>query len=542
MKRNRAVVLAVLFVIVFRALPAFASGDNSLPDYGESAVKQLFVSNLGSDETGDGTHLSPWKTIHYAVSAAKPGDMIRLNQGTYDVDSPIELPSGVSLEGDGEGTVLTSSVLTEELSGQYAILRLVSPVGEEGEKTNGNQHVSHIKFDGAGMATQAIEIQNRCNVSVHDCTIVGFTHVGVGWRATDMDDETPPSEFVTGGRFYNNYMKDNSFYGPDAWGSVYGRGALFCGGLQDFEIYRNTIIEDCRTGNDGVRGVPIKFWYYSGWMFDCRIHDNVIQRLGSPTFSTDWDSWAFAVESMHHAGMEIYGNEFTGAVDLNDGRCGTYGGMTYDYATWMHDNVFIPDPNPKQAHGDATYEETAIILEQRTERTVIERNSISGYNQALYFNVREGVYDFTFRNNVCVNLGGETGSMFRMDGHGSDMQVSRFNVTDNLFEGNPSSESGFGIIISQEMGSWAGQDIRITGNAVGYTAWNWLLIDDYTSIDQLVVQDNVRFNNGGEYQIRSDTDVSNYTFSGNEAVDHERWNALRNEYMAHLAQQGASPG
>lgn len=31
-----------------------------------------------------------------------------------------------------------------------------------------------------------------------------------------MGDSLPPEEYVTGGRFYNNYMKDKSFYGPDA--------------------------------------------------------------------------------------------------------------------------------------------------------------------------------------------------------------------------------------------------------------------------------------------------------------------------------------
>ena len=513
-----------------------AAGESAVPGGGENAGRVLYVSVSGSDETGDGTELSPWQTPACAAMSANPGDTICLAPGTYEIVSPIELPAGVSLEGAGEGTVLTSSTLTEELGGQYAILRLVSPPGEAGEKISGNQHVSHIRFDGAGTATQAIEIQNRCDVAIHDCVIVNFVHIGVGWRATDADDETPPSQYVTGGRFCNNYMKDNSFYGPDAWGSVYGRGALFCGGLRDFEMYGNTIIEDCRTGSGGVRGVPVKFWYYSGWMVDCRIHDNVIERLGSPTFSTDSASWAFALESMHHAGMEIYGNRFIGAVDLNDGRCGTWGGVSCEYATWMHDNRFLPDPEPKQAHDGAMYEETAIILEQRTERTIIERNTIRGYNQALYFNVREGVYDFTFRGNACTELGGDAGSMFRMDGHGAEMQVIDFKVQDNLFEGDPNARNGFGIIISQEMGSWTGQNIRITGNAVGYTSWNWLVIDDYIAIDQLTVQDNLRFETGGDCRIREEKDISGFVCSGNEEVNEERWGLYRERCLRDITE------
>ena len=521
-KKTAWLVLLLVTALAFRAVPAAAAGESSAPDYGESAKRRLYVSVEGSDETGDGTLSSPWRTPNHAASAAEPGDTVCIGPGTYDIASPIELPCFVSLEGAGESTVLTSSSLTEEIGGQNAILRLVSPPGE-GSKPNGCQHISHIRFDGAGTATQAIEIQNRCNVSIHNCVITDFVHIGVGWRATDMGDGTPPSQFVTGGRFLDNYMKDNSFYGPDAWGAVYGRGALFCGGLQDFEISGNTIIEDCRTGTGGVRGVPVKFWYYTGWMLGCRIHNNVIQRLGSPTFSSDGAGWAFAVESSYHAGMEICGNDFIGAVDLNDGRCGTYGGVAYGYATWIHDNRFAPDPDPKQAHGNAVYEETALILEARTERTLIERNRIRGYNQALYFNVREGVYDFTFRENTCVELGGESGSMFRMDGIGPGMQVVNFSVENNVFEGSPSAMSGFGLIISQEMDPWTGRNISITGNAVGYTSWNWLVIDDYAFIDHLTVRDNIRFHTGGDILIRSESDINAFLFSGNGEVDGEQW-------------------
>ena len=536
MKNAVQSVLVMLLVasLVHPGASAIAKAEGDRPDYGENGQSFVFVAPSGSDEAGDGTPSSPWKTPGRAASAASPGDTIRLGAGTYEIDTPVELPPGVSLEGAGESTVLTSSTLTEEMGGQYALLRLVSPAaGGAGTMTDGCQHVSHLWFDGAGKATQAIEVQNRSYVSIHDCTIIGFVHVGVGWRVTDMGDGAPAA-FAVGGLFCNNTLKDNSFYGPDAWGSVYGRGALFCGGLQDFEISGNTIIEDCRTGVNGMRGVPVKFWYYNGWMVGCRIHDNRIWRLGSPTFSTDEASWAFAIESSYHAGMEISHNDFIGAVDLNNGRCGTYGGTDYAYATWMHDNRFSPDPTPKEAHGNAVYEETAIILEARTERTVIERNHIRGYNQALYFNVREGVWDFAFRNNLCEQLGGDTGSMFRMDGHGSEMQVVRFSVADNLFESSPSAMSGFGIIISQEMGSWSGQDIRITGNAVGHTAWNWLVLDDYTAIDGLTVRDNLRFNTGGEYLIRSGETVSNYVYADNEAADPERWAARQEEIQSQL--------
>ncbi len=532
MRHYKSTLALFLAALVLLLLSAVSSGE-------ESSGRLLYVSIDGSDESGDGSERAPWRTPNQAALRASYGDTILIGEGVYEIETPIELPPGVNLQGTGESTVLTSSVLTEEMGGLNAILRLVSPTGDRGEKTDGSQQVSHIKFDGMGTATQAIEIQNRCDVAVHDCVIVNFAHVGVGWRATDMGDGLPPEEYVTGGRFYNNYMKDNSFYGPDAWGAIYGRGALFCGGLQDFEIYGNTIIEDCRSGREGKRGVPIKFWYYTGWMLGCKIHGNAIARLGSPTFSHDGVGWAFAIESAYHAGMEIYDNDLIGAIDLNGSYCGTYGGTKYEYATWIHDNRFTADPNPKSAYGNADFEETAFILEWRTERTLIEHNTVSGYNQALYFNLREGVYDFTFRGNLCTELGGEAGSMLRMDGIGSDMQVVNFTVTENVFEGRPNRMNGFGIILGQEMGPWSGQNISISGNAVGNTLWNWLVTDNYTHIEKLTIKDNVFFNVGGESHFLSEEDIAGYLYADNEEADSESFRSRCRELQAHL---GEAPG
>lgn len=191
--------------------------------------------------------------------------------------------------------------------------------------------------------------------------------------------------------------------------------------------------------------------------------------------------------------MEIHDNDLIGAIDLNGSYRGTYGGTNYEYATWIHDNRFTAAPHAKSAYGNADFKETAFILEWRTERTLNEHNAVSGYNQALYFNLREGVYDFTFHGNLCTELGGEAGSMLRMDGIGSDMQVVNFSVTENVFEGHQNQMNGFGIILGQEMGTWSRQNISISGNAIGNTLWNWLATDNYTHIDQLTATDNLCF-------------------------------------------------
>ena len=120
MKRKWAAVLATVFaaILVLQTVPAAAADGDSVSDYGKNAQYTMYVSVSGSDQTGNGTQASPWKTISHALSMSKTGDTVCLCAGTYDIAEPIELPPGVSLEGTGEETVLTSSTLTAEMGGQ----------------------------------------------------------------------------------------------------------------------------------------------------------------------------------------------------------------------------------------------------------------------------------------------------------------------------------------------------------------------------------------------------------------------------------------
>ena len=538
MRRNRPIALMLLLVIALMSqnLSTIKAADNN---YGENGTSVLYVSVSGSDTTGDGTQANPWATLGYAASQASSGDTIHMSAGTYNIDSSVELPLGVSLEGDVPGnnedlaTILTTTIERElEDGGDHALVRLVSEGGVDIPKVNGNQHISYIHFYGARKGSQAIEIQNRNNVSIHDCVINDFKCIGVGWRSTGLLDvyDEAPTYFVTGGLFYNNYMKDNSYY------VGYARGALFCGGLKDFEMYNNTIIEDCRTSitNDNLRGVPVKFWYYCGWMVGCKMHDNVIERLGSTVYSNEDNGWAFAIESRRHSGVEIYNNTFVGAVDLVEGFTGTYGGTKYSYATWIHDNEFIADPNPKENWGNVTYEQTAIILEGVSYKTTIEHNKITGYDGAIYFNVRDGVDDFTFEHNLCLEMGGPgAGSLFRLDGiytYDSTqpiMGISEFIVKENVFESKSADVMGFGFDLGHVMDDWQGYNIKILGNVVANVAWNWIQIVNFSSLNQCSIKDNILYNVGDTVNVNPLDETFHLVINNNTEVNQEGYNAAK---------------
>lgn len=169
--------------------------------YGEDNVSFIYVAADGDDVTGSGTKEAPYASVQRAAGAAVPGDTIRVCAGEYEFNEPVFIPAGVSLEGTGEDTVFTSRTLTRtDTGGAAALIRLCS--GEKG-KEYGNQHISFIKFDGRGVAAWAIDVADRHNVSVHDCTVVNFREAGVGWHATDLsaqsiEDSNPNVSFVNG--------------------------------------------------------------------------------------------------------------------------------------------------------------------------------------------------------------------------------------------------------------------------------------------------------------------------------------------------------
>lgn len=73
---------------------------------GGLAPATYYVSTTGNDGTGDGSIGNPYKTINYTITkvTANKGDTIKLAPGTYVEASIINLPSGVSLVGNGPQT------------------------------------------------------------------------------------------------------------------------------------------------------------------------------------------------------------------------------------------------------------------------------------------------------------------------------------------------------------------------------------------------------------------------------------------------------
>lgn len=126
--------LSILFVILSLSL---------------SAQTTRYVDPSGTDGaavSGDISH--PWKTLAYACTRVTSGNEIHLNEGTFIETNTSYVPTGVSITGEGELSILTSG------NALYPLISMISAV----EGTNGNQTLSYFKIDG----NEAIRMGGLC--------------------------------------------------------------------------------------------------------------------------------------------------------------------------------------------------------------------------------------------------------------------------------------------------------------------------------------------------------------------------------------------
>jgi hypothetical protein len=327
----------VIFTLVFVSFTArvLASGT-------------YYIGPNGSDISGNGSIGSPWKSLSKACSSASSGDTIHVSSGTYTEVDQCNLPVGVSIEGEG-----TSSVIKASFNDDWkAIVVASSPEG-----TNGNQHISNIKFDGRNLSTfWAIYIAGRSNFSVYNTTIVDFKDRGIIFGGKEDSEDGAPNIYATGNSYHDNICSNSAAYNTP--NGIYGRGCLNIGGQDGMLIYNNTITQNQRP--EGYNGWPIKGWN-DGHLKGVKIYNNTLIKKpygGSYPGESGWD---FAIELFNISGVEINGNTIQGSIDSNTQTKGIY-----PYSVWIHDNTL------SQPVLNKNYE-SGIILEFSTENAIIEK-------------------------------------------------------------------------------------------------------------------------------------------------------------------------
>ena len=362
----------LLSISILFSISASANWPSYLPKFWAT----YYISPSGNDVTGDGTIGSPWASLYKATATVTGvGDIIHVNAGTYTETQTCLLAPGVSIEGDG-----VTSVIKATMSTLYVrILDLVSAT----MGTDGNQHVSNIKFDGSNLLTSwGIFVGGRSNVSIHDVTIVDFKDYGLVVNGRPDGSPIPPSVYATGNTIYNCTINNCATYNGN------GTGCFNFGGQIGMLLHDNIITQTQRPS--GQNGWPIKY-FSEGFSRGCKIYNNTLTKIPFQN-----DGWAFCAEIFNTQGLEMYGNTIQGSLDFNyqEDR------GTYPYVVWIHDNIFSQPAL-------SSYNEDAIVFEYGIDSAIIEDNTFTNINQAISFYPRPGTIlrGLVVKNNLFTNMG-----------------------------------------------------------------------------------------------------------------------------------------
>jgi hypothetical protein len=460
-----------------------------------------YIDPEGNDTKGNGTISFPWKSLHRACEVARfLGDIIHVNTGTYNESSQSSLAKGVSIEGAGNSSVITSTTLTSEWT---PIIELNST-----SMTNGNQSISYLKFDGNNLtAAQAIWIEKRNNIKIHHCTFTNFHWMAVYWVGNGGNETTPPTEYATGSQFYNNTVTNCAGYG-DGW----FRGALYIGGQEGMLIFDNTIIQTGRT--EGTNGWPIKIWANGGWVKGLKIYNNLL-------FKDDVSKWDFAIEGLWTEGTEIYENIVIGSIDLNHISKGRF-----DYGLYVHNNTIGPLSIQKDVYH-------AIILESNIENVIIKYNRISNCAIGIYHTPRAGnhIQDYEISYNIFENCGRDLDdhyySAIRFGEQEDNWTIKNFDIFNNVFYANETQNPWYGVAFN---GFESALNINIINNIFMNFESSYFVSNRASKINILNIKNNILYNNGNSNNISLTGTPKQYTYSAN-IIDDPDFNLFNNYHI-----------
>jgi uncharacterized repeat protein (TIGR02059 family) len=460
-----------------------------------------YVSPTGSD-SNNGSSSSPWKTLANACAKATvSGDIIHINAGTYPETQRSSLAVGVSIEGEG-----VTSLITSNISAEFAYTILLQS-GSEG--TNGNQHISNIKMSGGLVAFAAIGVNARSNVKIYNCTFENFFAQGVMFNGGSGYLSHAPGTFATGNEFHDNIVTNCSRY---VTANDNGEGCLMIGGQSGMLIYNNTIVQTARGA--GLNGYPIKY-YSEGYNKGVKIYNNILTTAPAagtePTYS-----WGFIIESHNSlGGMEFYGNTCKGALDLCHPVTGTY-----PFAWDIHDNTLGFDT---QSPGLDTEGDVGIRTEENFDRINIYRNHFKNLAMGIYVSCSTGytMRDLYVYNNIFENLGNNLsgkGWAIRFTPYPmSDLSntVTNWNIWNNVMVAGASNSTAYAIQLPYGIAS----NFSVRNNIIVGFDQGPVQKNNSGTVNNVSIENNIFFNNGNNNDPAGSSSYNTYTYQNNLKSD-----------------------
>lgn len=461
-----------------------------------------YISTTGNDTTGTGAVGSPWRTLYKAcTTVTTPGDIIHVNAGTYTETQQCPLAVGVSIEGDGITSIIKST--------QTGLWDAVIFAGSN-EGTNGNQHISNLKFDGNNLATHiGVVFAGRSNVEVYNCTFIDYLRCAInfsGKAGNSWGVPGPPNTYATGCSIHDCTITNCSVY-VSAEG--YGSGCVQFGGMDGFLCYNNTITQLSRGSGGQLIGWPLKM-ANEGWVKNCKVYNCTLTKEPWTGNVGQDNGWNFVSEFWNYTGFEMYGNTIQGTCDFAHGNSTVTGA---EYSIYFHDNIV------KQPSINSHYE-NGLYLEIEHYDVIVENNIFenlsNGFSSTCHDFVGDGsgkqLQRYRIRNNLFKNIGGGGGQSYgiRLYNDESTGTIKDWFIENNTFVG---SSGHIGIDIPSMSASQI-KNINIKNNVI--TGFNFGVYGGNSgNYNGVYVTYNSFYNNTTNISINGSTPILADTSTGN---------------------------
>jgi hypothetical protein len=449
--------------------------------YGEAGLPQTFyVAPNGIDLPGTSGNINdPFLSYEYAVTRVQTfGDTIFLRNGTYTVDTTVEVAPGINITGESRaGVILTT---TNNAVG-HRIISLFSADGIEND--TGFHKISNLTIDCNMVGYRGVHVWLRNNIEIFNCDILNCTNSGIVFDGSIGGGS--PAIWSLNNKVHDCIIDNCADY-------VAHGGCFVFGGQDGFELYNNRITQSGRGA--GLNGYPIT-WVSSGYVRHTKIHHNYIYKeFDSPaTFPICYEGWT-------DMETEFYNNEVVdGSIDCVNYEL-TLPGYKYQY--YVHDNYIhktVIDP--------ANVPGWAIVIEGIGSDCFITRNLIENF--PIGIGVTKNIVlvpGTSVRNNyIWNNIIHNYGNMLNLSGGGisiSGGQVTTQNeklfIFNNIIYQDAASNHGnYAIHI------WNTEcqitDVFIFNNIICRGRSRWLYTQATAgagTIKRFVVSKNILFDNG----------------------------------------------
>lgn len=447
-----------------------------------SVYADIYYVDINGNDSSNGHSDAPWKTISNALSNAKFGDTISINDGTY-TEGQLVIPAGVSMTSSSKDNTKVILRPNTDMGVSVPFLKLESASpGSEGKQT-----ISYIQLDGTygtNEAYQAILVRNRNNVRIHNCYLHDFP-VNPNWYFTvqvesteierrvrwssywPADSQEPgndknidalwPANPVTNFEFDHNtmlncaaiapfHLKDSSFHNNkidnrSTCGWCFKGTPAF---LWNVDIYNNTLLALKQTDQTAWN---VELWLHRN---GCEYYNNIMDGYYSITIGKETKiygnsinmnpadtKWQTAIEFNGQSYSEVFNNAISGAgTGLRIGADGNSNGKDYIVTNIIvRDNVFF---NCKHAgirvQGDGPTYGTYVFTTKNIDilNNIVDGNSNSVSNIAVTQHTYDSgsaiVTNINIKDNISIRNNGYAGS--------TSGTVSNLKIIGNQFYGN----------------------------------------------------------------------------------------------------------